>query len=128
MTNLDKFCADMQRTVGHCTRTGNTSSLVQELERSFLVWTRSHGSLAENLLAFWSERYGRFLDTDESRATATERLAALMALLSGEFDESHVFSGPDWEEIREIVSAEAETMNMDTLTDIMTIIVSRHGV
>lgn len=127
MTNLDKFYSDMQKTVGLHGRGGNTDALAKELERNFLVWNKSHGTLAENLLAFWGERYGRFLDTEEARTIAVDRLGALMALLGGAFDENHHFSDSDWEEIREIVSAEAETMNMDTLTDIMSVIVERHG-
>lgn len=127
MTNLDKFYSDMQKTVGLHGRDGNTDALAKELERTFLVWNKSHGTLAENLLAFWGERYGRFLDTEEARMTAVERLGALMALLGGDFDETHKFPEADWDEIRDIVSAEAETMNMDTLTGIMSVIVSRHG-
>ncbi len=127
MTNLDKFYSDMQKAVGLHSRDGNWKTLAGDLERNFLSWNRSHGVLAENLLTFWSERYGRFLDSEEERVTAVDRLGALMALLDGGFDDSHTFADTDWDEIREIVSAEAETMDMDTLTNIMSVIVSRHG-
>jgi len=35
------------------------------------------------------------------------------------------FPDDDWDEIREIISAEADTMDLDLLTSIMTIIVER---
>ena len=127
MTNLDKFYSDMNKTLGLHSRGTNANTLAGDLEKTFLAWNKSHGALAENLLAFWNERYGRYMDTEEARITAIERLGSLMALLGGDFDESHNFPEADWDEIKDIVSAEAETMNMDTLTGIMSVIVSRHG-
>jgi hypothetical protein len=48
-----------------------------------------------------------------------------MALLTGSFDDTMDFSNEEWEDIREIVSAEAEDMEMDRLMEIMSVIVSR---
>ncbi len=127
MTNLDKFYSDAQKSLARAVRNGSTSTLTAELEQSFMDWTRSYGPLADNLYAFWAERYAGSLANDQERDIAINHLVSLMALLTGSFDESMDFSIDEWVDIREIVSAEAESMEMERLTEIMSIIVARGG-
>ena len=125
MTNLDKFCSDVQKAAARAIRDGTTPSLATELERLFMEWTRSYGPLAQNLLTFWTDRYAGALGNEKTRDTAIERLVSLMALITGVFDDDMDFADTEWEDIREIVTAEAEDMEMDRLMEIMSIIVSR---
>lgn len=125
MTNLDKFYSEMKKNAARHARDGSYTQLSADLERGFLEWTRSFGSLGENLAYFWRDRYGDSLETEEGRLTALDRLASLLALVSGDFDETMDFPDSEWQEIREIVSGEADSLDIDTLTDIMSVIVSR---
>ena len=90
-----------------------------------MEWTRSYGNLAENFWTFWLDRYADALGNTDNRGIAIDRLVSLMALLTGSFDDTMDFSNEEWEDIREIVSAEAEDMEMDRLMEIMSVIVSR---
>ncbi|HHU36034.1 MAG TPA: hypothetical protein GXZ47_02270 [Treponema sp.] len=125
MTNLDKFYSDAERTTARFIRDGKEQALSAELQRSFLEWNRSSEILAKALAGFWHQNFGLNLTTDDKRAIALQSLLALMALINGEFDDTMDFPDKAWEEIREIVSAEAESLDMETLTEIMTVIVSR---
>ena len=125
MTNLDKFSSDVQRAAARAVRDNKTDKLSSELEKMFLEWNRDSGTLAENLAGFWVDNYSRALSEDEPRTAALDRLVSLMALLTGDFDEAMDFPDSEWEEIREIVSAEAVSMDMGRLMEIMAIIVSR---
>lgn len=125
MTNLEKFYSDAERTTARCGRNGNHQALCAELHRSFLENNRSSGILAEVLGDFWQRTYGISLGTDDQRATALKSIVALMALITGEFEETMDFPDEEWDEIREIISAEAESLDMTILTEIMSVIVSR---
>ncbi|HQB88407.1 MAG TPA: hypothetical protein PLJ76_05290 [Treponemataceae bacterium] len=125
MTNLDKFYSDAHKSLARADRNGSPTTLAAELQRSFMEWTRSYGNLAENFWTFWLDRYADALGNTDNRGIAIDRLVSLMALLTGSFDDTMDFSNEEWEDIREIVSAEAEDMEMDRLMEIMSVIVSR---
>ncbi len=127
MTDIDKFFSDADRLVARASVPGSQSAgkLGSELSRMFLVWTRDHGDIGTDLAAYWTERYGNTLTTDAGRKTALEWFGAALALLSGCFADTMTFPDEDWEEIRDIVSAEAENLDMDLLVSIMTVIVER---
>lgn len=125
MTNIDKFYSDAVKTTARFIRDGKEQALSAELQRSFLEWNRSSEILAKALVDFWHINYGQDLSTEDARDTALQSLLALMALINGDFDDTMDFSDKNWNDIREIISAEAESLDMETLTEIMTVIVSR---
>jgi len=127
MTDIDKFFSDADRLVARASVPGSTTAakLGSELSRMFLVWTRDYGDIGTDLAAYWTERYGNTLTTDAGRKSALDWFGAALALLSGCFGDTMNFTDEDWEEIRDIVSAEAENLDMDLLVSIMTIIVER---
>ena len=127
MTDLDKFYSDADRIVARAGAPGGTSSarLAGELSRHFLAWARDYGDIAADLAAYWTERHGASLATDAERKAAVEWFASLLSLLSGSFTASMDFPDEDWEEIRGVISAEAESLDIDLLTTIMTVIVER---
>lgn len=74
---------------------------------------------------YWKGAYTHTLSAEEGRKAAVEWFGALHALLNGEFDQSMNFPDRDWEEIRETINAEADNMDMDLLSSILTTIVER---
>jgi len=77
-------------------------------------------SAASELFVWWSERYGT---ADEPRF---DKLAHIASFLIGDYDDGKMdLDAQDWAYIRDSISAEAEEMNMDTLSRLMTDLVNR---
>jgi hypothetical protein len=127
MTTIDKFCSDADRLMARAGSPDGLSGerLAAELSRMFLVCARDYGDLATNLAAYWIDEYASSLSTAEGRKTAVDWFSYLLALLEGSFTKEMDFPDRDWEEIRDNVSAEAESLDMDLVMSIMTIIVDR---
>lgn len=127
MTDIDKFYSDADRIVARASAPGSTAQakLAGELSRHFLVWARDYGDIGADLASYWNERYGADLASDEARKAAVEWFASLLSLLAGQFSASMDFPDEDWEEIRNVISAEADGLDIDLLTSIMTVIVER---
>jgi hypothetical protein len=128
MTNLDKFYSDADRLMKRSAVPGNglsAGALAQELRRLFLSWARDYGNLGTDLADYWVSAYESSLGTEEGRKNGVEWFGALLALLGGEFSPAMDFSHRDWEEIRDTVNAEADDMDIDLLSSIMTVIVER---
>lgn len=127
MTDIDKFYSDADRLVARASVPGSIAAgkLGSELSRMFLVWTRDFGEIGANLASYWSDKYSASLSTENGRKAAIEWFGAAIALLSGCFTEKMDFPEDDWHEIRDIISAEAESIDMDLLMSLMTVIVER---
>lgn len=128
MTNLDKFYSDADRLMARASVPGALQAAQkygQELSRLFLVWARDYGNLASDLANYWTVTYSRTLDTPEGRKAGAEWFGSLLSLLGGSFSSEMNFPDRDWEEIRETINAEAENLDMDLLTSILTVIVDR---
>ncbi len=77
-------------------------------------------SAASELFAWWSERH---TPADGPRF---EKLAHIGSFLIGDYDDEKMdLDMDDWASIRDSISAEAEEMNMDTLSRLMTDLVNR---
>lgn len=127
MTDIDKFFSDADRLVARASSPGSAAAgkLGSELSRLFLIWTRDFGDIGTALDAYWTGRYAGTLKDDAGRKAAIAWLGAAVSLLSGCFTSGMDFPDEDWHEIREIISAEAENMDLDLLTSILTVIVDR---
>ena len=127
MTDIDKFYSDADRIIARAAVPGNTATakLAGELSRHFLLWARDYGDIAADLAAYWTESYADSLVDDAGRKAAIEWFGSLLSLLAGEFTDSMDFPDDDWEEIRNVVSSEAESLDIDILTAIMAVIVER---
>jgi len=127
MKDIDKFFSDADRILARWRSEGSaqTTRLASMLSAHFRSWTRSTPELAEPLADYWERTYTASLADESGRKAAVEWLGSLHGLLTGEFDESMDFPAADWEEIRDTINAEALSMDMELLTQIMSIIVSR---
>jgi hypothetical protein len=126
MTDLDKFFSDADRLVARASASNaSPERLAGDLARNFQTWTRDYGDIGADLSAYWVDRYAATLTSPEGKKAAVDWFGNLLALLSGGFTPQMDFPDADWEEIRETISAEADNLDIDLLTDIMTVIVER---
>ncbi len=121
MHDIDKFASDAAKIAA---RTA-PAKLADELARHFEIWARDYGSLGSMIAQFWKDRYAGTLTDDAGRASALAWLEAALALVSGNFTAGMDFPDDDWTELREIVSAEAEDLDIELLTTILGVIVER---
>jgi len=127
MTDIDKFFSDADKLVARVSAAGkpDTQKLAGEITRLFLIWARDFGELGTNLSTYWIDEYAETLSTEEGRKRAIEWFGSVLALLSDCFTKNMDFSDRDWGEIRDCISDEAENLDMELITSIMTIIVDR---
>lgn len=127
MKDIDKFFSDADRLIARwrAEGTGNTTRLAASLKGHFDSYSRGAAVIAEPLSSYWKDTYTDSLSTAEGQKDAVSWLGSLNSLLAGEFDETMDFPERDWAEIRDTINAEAESMDMDLLSDIMMIIVDR---
>lgn len=127
MTDTDKFNSDLDRLLSRAAAPGamTPGALAREMSRLFQINARDFGNLGEALSDYWTERYGPSLAQPEMRKPAADWLVHVYCLLSGCFEPAMDFPDDDWESIREIVSAEADDLDIQVLTEILTVIVDR---
>ncbi len=116
MRDSDKFQSDLSAWESQAPDRPDTKSL-DHLRRLF--FKNAHG-LPEPLL---SDVFVDFLERwaqggSEDRARAMRWLSGASALFSGDYDESG-FAQEDWVAMREVVSANADQMPLDVLTEIL---------
>lgn len=125
MTDLDKFASDADRVLSRALKPGATArAAATELSRLLASSVRGLEPLAEGFALIWERRFADSLTPGNARA-AVDWLVAAFAFLSDAFAPEMDFPDDDWEDIRELLSAEAEDLDMDTLTSMMTVIVER---
>lgn len=130
MTDIDKFFSDSDRILKTASKPGisgtsSSKTLARDLLRNFHAWTRNYGTLADALSDYWTQTYANDLDTFESRKIAAQWLGYALSLLSESFTPEMDFTNADWEAIREIVSSEADDIDISLLTSILSVIVER---
>lgn len=127
MKDIDKFFSDGDRIISkwRAEGSGKTDRLASALSAHFLSWCRPLSDIAAPLAQYWETAYAGTLGTEEGRKAAIEWFGALHALLHDEFDNTMDFPDADWDEIRETINAEAENMDLDLLSGILTVIVDR---
>jgi hypothetical protein len=127
MTDIDKFLLDADRLVARASASGTTDAkrLAADLSNAFRSWTRDYGEIGESLAAYWVDEYSDTLRSTEGRTNAVTWFGSVLALLSGCFEDGMDFPDRDWEEIRDTVSSEADSLDMEIISSIMTVIVER---
>lgn len=137
MHDIDKFASDAAKIVSRSqasaagrpeSSTGESTAaqkLAAELSRHFEIWTRDYGNLGSMISQYWKDRYTAMLATEAGRTAALVWLEFALALISGNFTADMDFPDDDWAELREIVSSEAEELDLELLTTILGVIVER---
>lgn len=124
MTNLDKYYSDADRLAARGA-TRPKDEFAKGLIQLFRSWSRDFEPIATPLAEYWQGRYAHTLDDPAGKEAAVEWFGALLSLFYGDFPRDKNFPDDDWAEIRDTVSAEAESLDMDLVTTILSVIVER---
>lgn len=128
MTDLDKFYSDADKIISRAysaQQPHETKKLAQELVRHFLIWSRDYQELSGSLSEYFTRKYEPSLATEAGRKAAVEWFASLLALFTGTFEAGMDFPDDDWAEIRDTINAEAEELDIELLSSLLTVIVER---
>lgn len=121
MNILEKFYTDARRRIEKL----SDSAFRQELSSFFIQTIRNYDKsllpLAEDAAAYWLQAH-----IHDTKETAIDWFYAVFSLFDGSFDSNMDFSDEDWEELHIIISAAAESLDMHTVSDIMSVMVERH--
>ncbi len=135
MTNIDKFFSDISGILSS-TYKKDSATLNEAHSKLMNLFTRDlsrcpgiTNELAAELCGYWEEKYGNpFLSgkaTSEQNEEAVRWMGNVLALFTGCFEDNMDFSQEDWNELKEAVSAESVSMDMQVLSEIMSVFVSR---
>ena len=136
MTNIDKFLADIQRVIKH-DRADNGgrydgARACRRIADLFAQNNRDVADLARSLADYWLNTYvlsSADLENEPSEENR-QRLSAFQYFLDGEAEGQEAFqalTADDWETLRDFVNDEAETMDLDRLQNMMSIVLENGG-
>jgi len=121
MNILEKFYSDARRQ----TEKLPTPAFQQELCEFFIQTIRSYDKnllpLAEDAAEYWLRTH-----SDDTKEDSANWFYAVFSLFDDSFGGDMDFSDDDWEELHAIVSAAAESLDMHTVSAIMSVMVERH--
>lgn len=121
MTILEKFYSDARRRI----EKHSDSAFRQELCAFFVQTIRTYDKsllpLAQDVAEYWLAVH--LTDTAEE---ALNWFYSVFSLFDGSFTDDMDFSDEDWNELCAIVSAAADTLDMHTVSAIMSVMVDRH--
>lgn len=129
MDNNSKFYADIQRILKY-DRANNNGNFnperaCKEIGNRFTSSYKNFGALPEGIAQYWLEN--KVLSSSDISQEPTEDTINWILdaddFLSAEKDKTYCFSKIDWEGIRDLVNAEACDLDINLLSDLMSIIV-----
>lgn len=121
MNILEKFYSDAKRRIEKLP----DSAFRQELCTFFVQTIRSYDKsllpLAEDAGQYWLDAHQQ-----DTREEALNWFYALFSLFDGSFSADMDFSDEDWESLNMFVSASAESLDMNTVQTLLSVMVERH--
>jgi hypothetical protein len=131
MYDSRKFCADIRRLIKYERMQKGSSydpkAVCLKIAALFASGNGGLGNLANSIAAYWMEKY---IDTSQNLAEEPSdenigRLAAMQDFLNGFGDDAGILSGKDWQELGILVNCEAESLPLDLLGTLMSVIVDK---
>ena len=135
MDIMEKFYSDASRLVekSHASRLaeklnkdGDTAGFDSRLTEIFCkavsLYDKQAQVLANDFADYWLSAYS---EGRQKKEDAVEWFYQIFSLIAGNFEKDMDFPQEDWEQINLIISSEAESLDMDLLNSIMTVIVER---
>jgi len=121
MNIIEKFYTDARRR----TEKLSDSAFRQELSSFFVQTIRSYDKtllpLAEDAAEYWVR-----IHIQDTKEEAVDWFYTVFSLFDGSFGSDMDFSDADWKELHAIVSAAAESLDMHTVSALMSVMVERH--
>lgn len=130
MDNIQKFYSDIEKAKKFARADNGGRYDWREASRRitelFERENRNCASLARSFSDFWQRNYVDCAEDLENAPdqAAIEKLVALHAFINND-EQTDALSASDWEEIKEMVNCEAEDLPIETLSDMMKIIVEK---
>lgn len=125
MTEIEKFRADLQRSLKHyrAENSGryNGEQASKEVVKVFLRATQVPGQLPSSCTEYWTRTYIEPSSDLKNEPTEEnlDRLCAIFAFLEGSDDFEEALSHDDWHMLGELVNYEAEDLPLDILQTLM---------
>ncbi len=129
MSDSSKFAADIQRIKKHV-RAENGGAydgqkVCRQIADLFANNNRNMSELARSVADYWLNTYvlaSADLENEPSEENVT-RISLFQNFLDGDEDEDYsVFSADDWETLKDFCDDEAENLDLDSLQNLMSII------
>ncbi|MBQ8679749.1 MAG: hypothetical protein IJ530_08285 [Treponema sp.] len=129
MNSIDKFLSDIQKTVKY-DRANNgghydAKRACTQIAKLFANNNRNLGSLAVSISDYWLNTYilGSSDLENEPSEENIERIKAFQAFVdSDDSADFSVLTADDWETLRDFVDDEAENLDLDSLQNMMNLI------
>lgn len=134
MEITQKFYTDIRKAVKQARsqgRTGNTEALCRKISSRFSNLFTHFGSLSESIADYWLQN--KIIKSGQPENEPSEQnllwLVTAAEILNGSYtDEADdAFTDEDWKELCSLVTAEAEQLPIDTLTDLMSVFMSKNA-
>lgn len=131
MTNIQKFFSDTKRIIKHDRADNNGTYDGSRCSKRIISLFESNLSqfpeIARSLGDYWFTTY--IQPSSEINNEPTQEhldwLANILSLFDGELEENHTFTKQDWQEIRDTINYEAESLPLDFLSSIMNILLEQ---
>ena len=131
MNSIDKFLSDIQKTLKY-DRANNgghydAKRACTQIAKLFSNNNRHLGSLAVSISDYWLNTYvlGSEDLQNEPSEQNIERIKAFQNFVDNADDEDFsVLTDDDWETLRDFVDDEAETLDLDSLQNMMSLILA----
>lgn len=129
MTTIDKFLSDIQKTIKY-DRANNgghydAKRACTQVAKLFANNNRNLGNLAVSISDYWLNTYilsSQDLENEPSEANI-EKIKAFQNFCDSAEDEDYsALSSDDWETLRDFVDDEAEDLDLDSLQNMMGLI------
>lgn len=133
MTDVEKFTSDVAKLKKMDRHEHNNvndyTRLSNPLADLFAKSSQVEKSLAGTIFDYWEKNY-IWNQTDLSEAPTDSdvaKLSAFLAFLNNSDENAELVTDDDWKNLAELVNYEAEDMDIEKLTELMSILVDHHA-
>jgi len=131
MTTIDKFLSDIQKIIKY-DRANNgghydSKRACTQIAKLFSNNNRNLGSLSVSISDYWLNTYVLGSEDLENQPSEDniQRIKAFQSFIDNEEDaDFSILTSDDWETLRDFVDDEAETLDLDSLQNMMSIILA----
>lgn len=130
MTDIQKFSSDVKKIIkmnrfqdGSLNLEDTCEKIIQQFERASSVPASLSGSVA----SYWKTTYIDTSNEQENEPTQEhlDVLCGFLSFLENSDENFDLISNSDWEELSELVNCEAETLPIEILQQLMSILVEK---
>ena len=130
MDTIQKFYTDIRKAVKQARPEGKpdkTEAVCREISKRFSHLFAHFGALPESIADYWLQN--KIIKSAQPENEPSEQnllwLVNAAEILNGSYTDD-TFTDQDWKELCELVTAEAEELPIDELTDLMSIFMSKN--